>query len=58
MSNAVEWLKVALENQKDNIIHGYSKKFPCETEEEKRISLIAIDGFMKLLEEYQRSYYE
>lgn len=56
MENAVEWLTVALLNQKYLISNGESHKFACQTEEEKRISLIAIEGFMKLLEDYQRSY--
>lgn len=55
MVDAVEWLTIALLNQKDLIINGESHKFACETEEEKRVSLIAIEGFRKMLEEYQRS---
>lgn len=51
MKEEVEGITIALLNQKDLIIHGESRKFACETYEEKRISLVAIDGVMKILEE-------
>ncbi|MEK5209335.1 hypothetical protein [Psychrobacillus sp. FSL H8-0510] len=51
MNEEVEGITIALLNQKDLIIHGESRKFACETYEEKRISLVAIDGVMKILEE-------
>lgn len=43
------YVQISTTNQIDNIVHGSSRKFPCQTEEEKLNSLKSISGFLKII---------
>ena len=51
-NETLQWLETALMNQRFLIENGESRKFPCSNEQEKEISLKAIDGFFQIMMEY------
>jgi hypothetical protein len=51
-NDTLSWLEIALNNQRYLIKNGESQKFPCSNEQEKEISLKAINGFFQIMKEY------
>lgn len=56
IKDVLDWLRVALDNQKDNVKHGSSKKFACLTKDEIENSLKAINGMHELLNECENRF--